>query len=187
MKKEHLHGLFRATVKDNDDPLKRGRILISIPSLVPSEEPTLWAESCLPPDYFSIPRVGEYVWIMFEEGDIQLPVWMGIFPTRDYVKDKMAGFGDRINYDPNIIRITGKYGGITIHDNDTIGDIKISISDSVGNEIELNTNSASLNITGGNSLNGGPTIEGGIRHRVGSSSGIGGSPKPVKPMEVERY
>lgn len=183
-----LNGLYRGEVINNDDPLKRGRLLVNIPSLNASGGNAPWAESCLPPNYFSIPAVGEYVWIMFETGDFEHPVWMGIFPTREYVRDKlMKDKSDRIHYDPYITTITDGMNSISLHGNDLKGEIKLTFSDSLGSSVTLDSNNASLTLRGANSLNGSPTIDGGIKHNAGSASGIPKVPKKIQPMGVERY
>ena len=83
---ERKFGLYRAIVIDNVDPMSRGRVKISLPSVFGAEGPPEWAEACLPaqaldgqlPEF--LPQVGAGVWIAFEGGDISRPVWIGILP-----------------------------------------------------------------------------------------------------------
>src|SRR3972149_5375146 len=83
-------GIYRATVMDNNDPLKYGRIKAKIYPML-SEVSTENLPWCVPMypifegagngiGYFAIPDVGTNVFIMFEQGDINQPVYMGEAP-----------------------------------------------------------------------------------------------------------
>jgi len=77
-------GKYRGTVKDNEDPKSIGRLRVSVPSLFGSEI-TTWALPCLPfgglkqQGMFFIPEKESRVWVEFEEGDINRPIWTGVF------------------------------------------------------------------------------------------------------------
>lgn len=77
-------GKFRGTVVDNQDPQKRGRLKLRIPSVL-SDQDSDWALPCLPygglsqQGTFFIPDVDAQVWVEFEEGDISRPIWVGTF------------------------------------------------------------------------------------------------------------
>ena len=81
---EKLYGKFRGSVADNQDPEKRGRLKLRIPSVLADQE-TDWALPCLPyggfnqQGFFAIPDVDAQVWVEFEEGDISRPIWVGTF------------------------------------------------------------------------------------------------------------
>lgn len=81
-----LFGKYRAQVLNITDPEMRGRILVKSPKVLNNHE-LGWAESCFMPGQFFLPRKQDYVWIEFEEGDVHKPIWMGIMPTRAYVRD----------------------------------------------------------------------------------------------------
>ena len=75
-------GKYRGTVMDNDDPLKIGRIQAVVP--VVSEETLNWAMPCAPyagvkVGFYTVPPVGAKVWIEFEGGDPNYPIWSGAF------------------------------------------------------------------------------------------------------------
>jgi hypothetical protein len=77
------HGLFRGTVLNNVDPEMRGRIMAIVPD-VSGPYPTGWALPCLAgtglnSGVFTVPLIGSGVWMMFEGGDPDYPVWMGGF------------------------------------------------------------------------------------------------------------
>lgn len=81
MKDESLVGKFRAQVVDVNDPNRQGRIKVSCPRVLGSSV-SAWCLPCIPNalddvgDYF-LPKVGESVWVEFEEGDINKPIWTG--------------------------------------------------------------------------------------------------------------
>lgn len=76
------HGKYRGRVSDNQDPLGRGRITALVPAI--SDYPLTWAEPCIPyagpkVGWYVIPPVGANVWIEFERGDPDYPIWSGCF------------------------------------------------------------------------------------------------------------
>ena len=75
-------GKFRGEVQNNLDPLGLGRIQVSVPGLLDTS--LAWAMPCLPgagPNVgiFVIPPVGAKVWVEFERGDLDYPIWSGGF------------------------------------------------------------------------------------------------------------
>jgi hypothetical protein len=81
---EKLLGKYRGVVINNIDPTKRGRLLVEVPDAL-RNVPSTWAEACLPlagmtglsmGSYF-VPPVGAAVWIEFERGDVNRPIWTG--------------------------------------------------------------------------------------------------------------
>lgn len=78
-----LVGLYRATVTQNVDPMQIGHIQVEIPG-VTAFSPSTWVKPCLPvaglqQGLFSVPMIGSGVWIQFEHGDADHPVWLGCF------------------------------------------------------------------------------------------------------------
>lgn len=76
-------GKFRGTVVNNIDPMQQGRIQAIVPD-VSGLALTSWAMPCLPvaglqTGIFTVPIVGSGVWIEFEKGDPDYPVWTGCF------------------------------------------------------------------------------------------------------------
>jgi hypothetical protein len=68
-------GLYRALVRDNADPMKRGRLKVEVAEVAGSE--SLWAEACAGNGPFGVPPPGRGVWVAFEGGDPRRPVWLG--------------------------------------------------------------------------------------------------------------
>jgi hypothetical protein len=76
-------GKYRGIVVDNADPEFRGRIIATVSS-VQGLTPLTWAMPCVPlagfqSGTFMVPSVGSKVWIEFEHGDPNLPIWVGCF------------------------------------------------------------------------------------------------------------
>lgn len=78
-----FYGKYRGTVINNIDPEQRGRIQVMVPD-VSSLLPTSWALPCAPVGglqmgVFAVPVIGAGVWVEFEHGDPDLPIWSGCF------------------------------------------------------------------------------------------------------------
>ena len=76
-----LYGKYRATVVNNVDPLQIGRIQAMVPD-VAGFVPSTWAMPCVPvaginTGVFTVPIIGSGVWVEFERGDPDYPVWVG--------------------------------------------------------------------------------------------------------------
>ena len=77
-------GKYRGTVINNIDPELRGRIMAMVPDVL-GLVPTTWCEACVPlagptgppmGTYF-VPPIGAGVWIEFEQGDVNYPIFAG--------------------------------------------------------------------------------------------------------------
>lgn len=81
---EKYFGKYRGFVADNQDPQRRARIRLRIPSVL-GEQLTSWALPCLPfggmadQGLFAVPEVDAQVWVEFEEGNLSSPIWTGTF------------------------------------------------------------------------------------------------------------
>lgn len=81
---EKRYGKYRGIVIDNKDPEKRGRLKLRVPTVL-DKQVTNWALPCMPygganqQGMFMIPEVDALVWVEFEEGDINCPIWVGTF------------------------------------------------------------------------------------------------------------
>lgn len=87
---QRFYGKYRGTVFNNLDPECRGRIMAMVPKVY-GELPSYWALPCMPgvglqppvggpaAGMFSVPAMGTWVWIEFEEGDPERPIWSGGF------------------------------------------------------------------------------------------------------------
>jgi hypothetical protein len=73
-------GIYRGVVINNVDPESRNRLQLSIPQVFgASTAKSGWAEACVPTGWGgSLPAMGSQVWVMFEGGDHEYPVWVGV-------------------------------------------------------------------------------------------------------------
>jgi uncharacterized protein involved in type VI secretion and phage assembly len=74
-------GIYRGTVVNNIDPMQLGRIMAIVPD-VGGVTPSSWAMPCVPlagkqMGTFMVPQIGAGVWVQFENGDPDMPVWVG--------------------------------------------------------------------------------------------------------------
>lgn len=75
------YGKYRAFVANVDDPEKRGRIRVLCPKLF-GDSLSRWCEPCVPFAFdhngdYCPPKIGEFVWVEFEGGDIKFPIYTG--------------------------------------------------------------------------------------------------------------
>jgi Type VI secretion system/phage-baseplate injector OB domain len=77
------YGKYRGVVLDNIDPLQIGRLLVTVPD-VAGIIPSSWAMPCVPMSgintgILAVPIIGAGVWVEFEQGNPDYPVWVGGF------------------------------------------------------------------------------------------------------------
>ncbi len=78
---KNFYGKYRGTVVNNIDPLQRGRIQVMVPD-ISNIALSSWAIPCLPlagkqMGTYAVPQIGSGVWIEFEQGNPDYPVWVG--------------------------------------------------------------------------------------------------------------
>ncbi len=76
-------GKYRGTVINNVDPMQIGRIQVMVPD-VSNIMLSSWAMPCAPVaginmGMFALPLIGGGVWVEFEQGDPDYPIWVGAF------------------------------------------------------------------------------------------------------------
>jgi uncharacterized protein involved in type VI secretion and phage assembly len=76
-------GKFRGMVLNNIDPMQIGRLQVQVPD-VTGLAPASWAMPCAPvagiqSGMFALPAIGSGVWVEFEQGNIDYPIWVGCF------------------------------------------------------------------------------------------------------------
>ena len=74
-------GKYRGTVINNVDPMQIGRLQVQVPD-VTGLIPSSWAMPCFPSSgkqmgFWSVPQIGTGVWVEFEQGDPDYPIWSG--------------------------------------------------------------------------------------------------------------
>ena len=78
-----FYGKYRGQVADNDDPYDVGRVQVICPPLL-GEGNASWAMPSMPyagknVGLFAVPPIGANVWVEFEAGDLDYPIWSGCF------------------------------------------------------------------------------------------------------------
>ena len=105
---ENIGGLYAGEVVSLKDPEHRGRIKVKIAELL-GEATSNWCEPCVPCCFenggdFCLPELKDYVWVAFANGDLDTPVYLGGWwtknstPLGEEYKNKsdlrIIGFGD---------------------------------------------------------------------------------------------
>ena len=80
---QRFYGKYRGLVVENLDPEQIGRVLVQVPDVL-GEIPSSWAMPCVPvagiqAGIFAVPPIGSQVWVEFEQGDSDYPIWTGGF------------------------------------------------------------------------------------------------------------
>jgi len=85
--KNRWYGKYRAFLRDNNDPERLGRCRLEIPAVLGTgkENWSEWAWPCFPYGgnedigLFLVPEEGASVWAEFEGGNVQYPIWSGVW------------------------------------------------------------------------------------------------------------
>ncbi len=80
---KRYYGKYRGTVIINLDPEQLGRVMLQCPDVL-GETPSSWAMPCVPvagiqAGIFCVPPIGSQVWVEFEQGNPDYPIWTGGF------------------------------------------------------------------------------------------------------------
>lgn len=125
---DRFFGKYRGEVVTNNDPDRRGRLEVLVPNVMGAQ--AVWALPCVPyagpsEGLFAMPPVGAKVWVEFEVGDTNFPVWTGCF----------WGTGDiaTADADPEVKFL--RTAGATIRIDDQAGTVTIETQD--GTKITL--------------------------------------------------
>jgi len=112
------YGKYRGAVLQNVDPMQMGRILVIVPD-VSAVLPSSWAMPCVPiagkqmGSYF-VPQIGSGVWVEFEQGDPDYPIWTGCFWGSAAEVPALALAGNPVS--PSIVLGTGLMNTVAVSD-----------------------------------------------------------------------
>ncbi len=154
------YGKFRGTVSDNQDPLGLGRIKVRVPQ-VKGDQESSWALPAAPyagdgVGWFMIPPKEAWVWVEFENGNWDLPIWSGCFWDQGQVPASPAVPEMKVlKTDTATITINDQSGqsGVTIETN---SGLKIVMN---SDGIELSNGSQKIQITSGKVAVNGDALE----------------------------
>jgi Type VI secretion system/phage-baseplate injector OB domain len=113
-----FYGKYRGTVLENIDPMQMGRIQVIVPD-VSAVLPSSWAMPCVPiagkqmGSYF-VPQIGSGVWVEFEQGDPDYPIWTGCFWGSSAELPALALTGNPVS--PSIVLGTGLMNTVAVSD-----------------------------------------------------------------------
>lgn len=163
-----FYGKYRGLVSDNADPDGLGRIRAEVPAVL-GEAVSQWAMPCLPfagPGHglALIPEVGDGVWIEFEAGSLNNPIWSGCWWANDQRPDPAgevqrllatsAGHQFLIDEEADEIKLVHPGGGELVIGSDaitlSIGQTKIELTSS---EVVINDGMAKITTAGASLVN----------------------------------
>jgi uncharacterized protein involved in type VI secretion and phage assembly len=151
-------GKYRGVVVDNADPDGLGRLRARVPDIL-GDEACGWALPCVPyagpgVGLFCLPPVDALVWIEFENGEPDYPIWTGCFwATRDELPEDASGGPDvRLLRTATATIKVDEAGGSTVlvistdaGPSITVDGAEITIDDGSGATIKLSGGAVSLN------------------------------------------
>lgn len=142
------YGKYRGIVVDNNDPEKLGRLKVRVPSVLGNDVVTGWAMACAPyggakdQGFFFIPEDRSGVWVEFEAGDLEFPIWVGTYWAKPGGEIEVPKPADTQSPPTRKIIRTLKGNSIEMEDKD--GDeviiIKFSNGEDKTNQITMNKN-----------------------------------------------
>lgn len=144
-----FYGKYRGIVSDNQDPLFLGRIRAKVPDIYGDQE-SGWALPALPyggnqVGLFLVPPTGAHVWIEFEGGSSEYPIWTGCFWAQGEVPATPAT--------PAVKVLKTDVGTLTLDDTPGIGGITLETTAGMiialtATGIEISNSQGSIQITG---------------------------------------
>lgn len=157
------YGKYRGVVTNNVDPMQIGRIQVQVADVL-GVGISSWAMPCVPfagkqSGVYVVPRVGEGVWVEFEQGDQDFPIWVGGFWGAAAEVPAMAMAGLPVS--PSIVLQTGNQNTLMLSDAPgptggillktatgamiSISDVGITISNGQGATIMLSGPNVNIN------------------------------------------
>ncbi len=118
MSEKKYFGKYRGTVINNIDPMQTGRLQVQVPD-VTGLIPSSWAMPCFPASgkqmgVWALPQIGAGVWVEFEQGDPDYPIWTGSWFGLAAEVPALALAGNPAS--PSIVLQTGLQNTIMISD-----------------------------------------------------------------------
>jgi hypothetical protein len=162
---QRFYGKYRAFVSDNADPENLGRLKLTIPSVLGANVVSGWAMPCTPyggckdRGFFFIPEKQDGVWVEFEGGLLEFPVWVGMFWCKAGGSSEAPPPG--VSQSPPTSKII-KTAAHTIELADEQGKETIRIADSNNNKLTIDKDGILIDDGNGNEIkmaSGGITIK----------------------------
>jgi uncharacterized protein involved in type VI secretion and phage assembly len=134
--KDRYYGKYRGFVTDNSDPDQRCRVRVKVPSILGDSE-TGWALPGAPfggkadQGLFLAPEVDTQVWVEFEEGRLDHPIWTGVFWQKSGDAPKEAAKS------PPTTRVLKTPSGHILQFDDESGKEKFRLAHPAGTEFSI--------------------------------------------------
>lgn len=131
------YGKYRGFVVDNQDPETRGRVKVRVPSLL-GDQDSGWALPCSPfggladQGLFMIPEVDSQIWVEFEEGNLDKPIWVGVFWQQTSDTPSEAAIAEPTT------RLIKTPGGHVLQFDDKSGEEQFRLAHPAGSELIVN-------------------------------------------------
>ena len=118
MSEHKYYGKHRGTVVNNVDPMQIGRLMVQVPGVTGLGVST-WAMPCFPATgkqsgVWALPQIGSGVWVEYEQGDPDHPIWTGSWYGVAAEAPALALAGNPLS--PSIVLQTGLQNTVMISD-----------------------------------------------------------------------
>lgn len=171
---EKYYGKYPGVVIDNkarDNSGHRGEILVEVPGILEDRDNQQlplqgWAKPCFVPGFFFVPEIDDHVWVEFSAGDINFPIWSGVWYPKEKAPQTVDGNApteaQKIIKSKLIIQIDDDNGSIYLGDNNgnsillESGGITITANKNVivkGTSVKLGDENAAQHILLGDMFN----------------------------------
>lgn len=146
------NSIYRGIVSKVNDPENRGRVCLLVPSIFKNSQETLWALPCFPEFSATSPDIGTPAWVMFEDGNINKPVWLGTWHTTSALLNNFTEDKEDIVYsrEGGTIKINNSKGELFIFNRSGkivyLSKTEIHINDGEGNIIVINSPSNTIEL-----------------------------------------
>jgi uncharacterized protein involved in type VI secretion and phage assembly len=160
-----FYGKYRGLVVDNADPEQLGRLKLKVPSVLGSDVVTGWALPCVPyggdvnQGMLFIPEIDAGVWVEFEEGDLEFPIWVGTFWSKPGGDSELPhpnaadGSEDSAVQDPPTRKIIKTLKGHTIQFEDKDDEEMVTLVEATnGHVITMNKDGIAITEANGNTI-----------------------------------
>jgi len=160
-----FYGKYRGVVVDNADPEKLGRLKVRVPSVLGQDVVTGWALPCVPyggdvdQGFLFIPETEAGVWVEFEEGDLEFPIWVGTYWSKPGGESELPkpnaadGSEEGSVQDPVTRKIIKTKKGHTIQMEDKDGEESVQIVEATnGNVVTMNGDGTKITDANGNEI-----------------------------------
>ena len=199
------YGKYRGTVIDNKDPEKLGRVKVNVPQVSGKNIMDTWAwpSGLVGGDDFGaffIPPKGAGVWVSFENGDPNHPIWEGghwsrgktpevarratpdnrVFQTKNWILEMDDGDG------AEKFKITDRKTGNHFHFDSASGDMNLKVTgnettETTGNRQHTVSGNSSEAVTGNKSIS---CVNFGLTSTGTSTMTFGSSTVTLSPSEI---